>query len=294
MTETELIKFYVAVQRLRLTGPGNAWERFRDVYMTHSMHSHGGAYFLPWHRLFLRRMEQELQESDCGIVLPYFDFTTDAGNFKEAILWQPNFFGGNGDQSTSCVPDHPFGTSGSWRPCVMRNFDPLVSLPTLVELSIALSHDDYIEMSSSLEAYVSYVHRYIGGDMATTGGPYDPVFYAIHSYIDMLYWQWQQRGNNKNKFPAAFGNIPMVPFNVPPRSVLDLQNDLCVTYYLPSKGHPCNITTGEETTGAVITGPSDGSRGDIPAINVNFNLQGYVNGVDRRGYDESGYWKNGE
>ena len=93
-----------------------------------------------------------------------------------------------------------------------------------------------MEMSKSLETYVAYLHNFIGGDMMTSSSPYDPVFYAIHAQIDMFYWSWQQRGQNKYKFPAAYGNIPMIPFNIPPWAVFDSEENVCVTYAPPSTG----------------------------------------------------------
>ncbi|XP_060588471.1 uncharacterized protein LOC132743894 [Ruditapes philippinarum] len=272
MTEQELAQFHAAIQELRLVGPDNPWEEFRDIYMRHTMHSNGGPYFLPWHRIFLRKLEQRLQQIDCSITLPYFDFTTDIGNFEESIIWQPNFFGGNGVDG--CVADHPFGPTGSWRPCIMRKFNSDVNLPTLIELSIALASDDYNEMSMCLESYVSYIHTYIGGDMATRAASYDPVFYSIHAYIDMLYWWWQNKDGNKFKYPATFANIPMVPLKYPPSS-------------------PCNVTLDGRDNGR------NPPRGDVTpegsgTFTGGFNSLGYnAGGYDRRGFDKMGFKKNG-
>ena len=290
MTRAELAQFQAAIQQLRLVGPGNPWEELRDIYMRHTMHSNGGPYFLPWHRMFLRQLEQKLQQIDCSITLPYYDFTTDVGNFSEAIIWQPAFFGGDGING-GCVQDHQFGLPGSWRPCITRNFNADVHLPTLIELAVALASDDYTEMSMCLESYVSYVHTYIGGDMATRSAPYDPIFYSIHAYIDMLYWQWQQKGNNKFVYPAAFGNIPMVPFNIPPSAILDLEQDLCVSYAPAARAHPCK----SETTNGRDRNPN---RGDItpegPDSADGFNALGYnPEGFDRRGFDKDGYKNTG-
>ena len=105
-----------------------------------------------------------------------------------------------------------------------------------LELQLALASDSFEEMSLCLETYAAYVHNFIGGDMMTSSSPYDPVFYAVHAYVDMLYWTWQQREPNKLKFPAGLGNVPMIPFNIPPAAVLDSEADVCVTYALPSQG----------------------------------------------------------
>ena len=132
MSQIEIAKFQAAVAELR-RDKDRTWEQFRDLYMYHVMHATGGLFFLPWQRAFLRQVEQRLQEIDCEIVLPYFDFTTDVGFFEEAILWQPNYFGGNGDGR--CVQDHRFGSAATWRPCLVRNFNTSIRLPTQVIIS---------------------------------------------------------------------------------------------------------------------------------------------------------------
>ena len=178
VTREEIVRFQQAVAQLQLNNEHRVWEQFRDLYMTHRMHASGAPYFLPWHRYFLRQLEQKLQEIDCTVVLPYFDFTTDVGNFSQAVLWQANFFGGNGNESDGgCVPDHPFGDPKAWEPCISRQFNTSVTLPTQVEIAMALASEDFMEMSMCLETVVAYVHAFVGGDMMTAGGPFDPVFY---------------------------------------------------------------------------------------------------------------------
>ncbi|KAL4233911.1 hypothetical protein ACF0H5_008583 [Mactra antiquata] len=292
MTSQELAQFQAAIQELRLVGPGNPWEELRDIYMRHTMHSNGGPYFLPWHRIFLRKLEQMLQEIDCSITLPYYDFTTDIGNFDNAVIWQPNYFGGDG--VNGCVEDHPFGPRGAWRPCISRQFNQDVKLPTLIELSLAIASDDYIEMSRCLESYVSYIHTYIGGDMATRAASYDPIFYSIHAYVDMLYWWWQKKGNNMFTYPPEFGNIPMVPFNIPPSAVLDLENDLCVKYMWPSEGSPCNRSYDGDSSRNRNKERGDVNPGGDDIFTGGFNSLGYdSSGFDRHGYNKDGYHKNG-
>ncbi|XP_050390067.2 uncharacterized protein LOC126809496 [Patella vulgata] len=312
MTREELVRFQNAVIQLRGFGDVSIWEEYRDLYMKHGMHSNGGQFYLPWHRLFLRRLEQKLREIDCNVVLPYVDFSTDVGDFSNAVIWQTDYFGGDGNSQSGCVTDHPFGGSKPWRPCIMRNFNVSVKLPTAVEIALAIASEDYTEMSLCLETYAAYVHNYIGGDMATSSSPYDPVFYAIHAYIDMLYWSWQKRHDNKFKYPVVFGNIPMIPFNIPPSDALDSEA-LCVTYALPSKGGMCNVTV------PTLPGSPGVQRGDqspevVDTINrynqfgyniedndlLRFNRYGFRpdgfnrDGYDREGYDSYGYNRYGK
>ena len=277
MTRAEVQRFQSVVGRLRKMEEGSIWERYRDMYNDHAMHAHQTIFFLPWHRLFLRRLEQKLQSIDCNVVLPYFDFTTDAGTFGEAILWQANMFGGDGHGG--CVAHNPFQEGSSWKPCIVRNFNSSVRIPSIVEMAIALSQDDYMNMSSTLQSLLAYVHVFIGGDMATTHAAYDPVFYAIHAYADMLFWQWQRKGNTQHRFPADYLAVPMLPFFTPPIEVLDLEGQLCVTYLLPSRGHPCNRTEQTEYQ---------------PEEILEFSEDGYDQfGYNRDGYDQLGYNRDG-
>eukprot|EP00058_Branchiostoma_floridae_P014451 XP_002599939.1 hypothetical protein BRAFLDRAFT_74063 [Branchiostoma floridae] len=304
MTSEEMKRFHEAVQELKDSGPRNAWDEFRDLYMHHISEAKGGASFLPWNRLFLRRVEQKLQELDCGVVLPYFDFTTDVGNFAEAIIWQANYFGGNG--KGACVPDNPFEGSQSWRPCLVRDFNLTVQLPTMVDMLLAISSNDYETMRSCLETYAAYVNLFVGGDMKSVASPYDPVYFAIYSYIDFLYWRWQNKpGNRPDNYPEFLKEVPMYPFHVRPEDVLNIESQLCYTYRLPSIGTPCN-----NTDAATIFG-QDGFNElgfnrqgfDRNGFDVyGFNLQGYdrrgrpdsrnfysADGYDQLGYDRSGY-----
>lgn len=313
MTKEEIVRFQHAVAQLRLKSPDRIWEQFCELYMIHRMHASGTPFFLPWHRYFLRQLEQKLQEIDCGIVLPYFDFTTDVRNFSQAILWQVNYFGSNGNKNDAdCVLEHPFGDSKAWEPCLTRQFNTSVQLPTQIEIALALASDDFMEMSMCLETCVAYLHAYVGGDMMTANGPYDPVFYAVHAHIDMLYWYWQKRNANKFQFPAAYGSIPLIPFNIAPKLILDSEAALCVTYALPSQGNSCNLTFHTFTAfpADLHTSFSKVQQGnismvsqhsntsvtkDVKILNTKIDLFG-LNGTvfDASGFDSSGYNQKGK
>ena len=63
MTREELDRFHAAVRQLRLSGPNNAWEQARDLYMGYIMEAHNPNSYLTWHRTFLRELERQLQVS---------------------------------------------------------------------------------------------------------------------------------------------------------------------------------------------------------------------------------------
>lgn len=46
------------------------------------------AFFLPWHRYFLRLVEHELQSLSCKLALPYFEWSVDSGSMKFSAAWE--------------------------------------------------------------------------------------------------------------------------------------------------------------------------------------------------------------
>jgi tyrosinase len=59
--------------------------------------AHMGPVFLPWHREFLIRFEEELRRVDAGVALPYWDWTEDAAHPTAAPVFGADLFGGDGD-----------------------------------------------------------------------------------------------------------------------------------------------------------------------------------------------------
>ncbi|WP_347177239.1 tyrosinase family protein [Parafrankia sp. EAN1pec] len=69
--------------------------------------AHGGPVFLPWHRMYLLRMEQQLQRhsGDPDTTLPYWDWVTDGGDLPTTVqrtqrLWSDTLLG----RSPTCGP----------------------------------------------------------------------------------------------------------------------------------------------------------------------------------------------
>jgi len=70
--------------------------------------AHGGPVFLPWHRMFLLRMEEQLQRhsADADAGLPYWDWTTAGGDLPPADqlttpLWTDTLLGSPGGTVTT-------------------------------------------------------------------------------------------------------------------------------------------------------------------------------------------------
>lgn len=80
---------------------------------TGPMSAHQGPAFLPWHREFIRRFEQDLQSIDQRVTLPYWDWTVD--NKIDSTIWDNDFMGGSGNSDDNKVMTGPFAyDTGKW------------------------------------------------------------------------------------------------------------------------------------------------------------------------------------
>ncbi|KAG8188974.1 hypothetical protein JTE90_010063 [Oedothorax gibbosus] len=232
LSYTERIQYQEAISYLQIGGDNSVWTSLRNLYVTHIMHANSPQYFLFWNRNFLRTMERHLQELNCSMTIPYFDFTLDAGSLASSVIWRSDFFGsltGNG----SYCQKHNISKSGvAWTPCIKRSVRSNNNVPTMVDVALALSKSDFYDFTSMLHGIANHIHGFIGGDMATTSSPHDPIFYSLHAYIDLLFWQWERRYSHTNldKYKNEILNANLVPFNVKQKFLVNSEKNLCVSY----------------------------------------------------------------
>jgi tyrosinase len=130
-----------------------AWHR--DAFGCAIMSAHMGPAFLPWHRVFLRLFELELQKVEPTATVPYWDWTVDNGT--EGGIWTDDFMGGDGDPNAEWkLTSGPFNTD-AWEikifdygdqlrtPSIVRSFGQGFSatLPTPEEVEQVLSVSTY-------------------------------------------------------------------------------------------------------------------------------------------------------
>jgi len=129
LTSTELNDFITAVQALKANG---TWDEFVKVHSRAMNHStlfpgesgtsrnaaHRGPAFLPWHRVFINKLEEALKAEVPGVTLPYWPWEEDAelADTTTATLWTDTYIGGTG----SPVPDGPFA---GWKTVEVTGFD---------------------------------------------------------------------------------------------------------------------------------------------------------------------------
>jgi hypothetical protein len=172
LSQAEKDRFVAALYFVKANGKV---DEFADLHDVHFSHGHRNSGFLPWHREFIRLFELELQAYDPRVRLPYWFSPTD--NDPNGPLWANSFLG-QFDAAWNLGRD--LGASGS--------------LPGTGAVDTALNEGTYLGFRPDLESNVhDPPHNWVGGQMATSRSPRDPVFYLHHTYIDMCFAQWQMR-----------------------------------------------------------------------------------------------------
>ena len=143
----------------------------RDIFACSLHFAHHRPLFLPWHRMFTRLFEQQLQAIEPTVAIPYWDWTVN--NTPDAYLWQDDLLGGNGDPGANyAVVTGPFAM-GKWtftvldygadqrRSSIVRNFGSATLAPTLptaadVEAAMSIATYDVAPWNSTAAAGTSF------------------------------------------------------------------------------------------------------------------------------------------
>ncbi|QDZ20169.1 tyrosinase [Chloropicon primus] len=231
------------------------WREFADLHTDPDVwrvaHSDGAglqAAFLPWHRVYLRRMERELQKIDPGVTIPYWNWALDSEDPLGSPVLSDDFFGSTGDPENSyCVVDGSFGDASN-ETCVQRGIardsGGFLTLADLKE--VLMRNEDYGRFVNTLENGLGlhgHLHMFLGGNMANVNSPKDPLFYVHHSFVDMLWWRWQKMHNRMGS-PAYKGNAsaPLYPFKESASDVFSAE-EMGYTYSNPLERDPKDNAT---------------------------------------------------
>ena len=186
--------------------------------------AHSGPAFLPWHRYFLITLEGLLRRAlnDNEFRIPYWDWTTDAELSDPATspIWSNTNLGQFALSDWRVRLEMSLRT-GDLRPAnrsLQRELGNAGRLPTRTGVRMIIrdqaAYDTSPFSSSSpggirnlVEGWVgnerihNSVHVWIGGDMARSSSPNDPVFFLHHCNVDRIWAAWQERHPDSTYLP---------------------------------------------------------------------------------------------
>ena len=170
LTPAEKDRFAQALYHVKSTGVVDAYAAEHEMHFNHGIHT--SSHFLPWHRDFVRRFEDELRTYHPAVTIPYWDSTTDTST--SSPLWDNSFLG-------------QFDSAWSLGRALGSDV-----LPTPQQVQTALAHTTYDAFWPDLETNIhNPPHRWVAGEMAGKASPHDPTFFLHHCWIDLLWAQWQ-------------------------------------------------------------------------------------------------------
>jgi tyrosinase len=231
---------------LDIEGAENRWDELMYGHIVQSNIIHDVGAFLPWHRLYMRAHEVLLQ-TECGYTgaQPYWDELTDVSTGtlnQSSVLNITTGFGSGATDADGCVITGPFvnltmhinQTSSSANYCLSRDLNE-----DGFQRANATHLDECMETDTYEEAWNCFIsnphtagHSAISGTMLdVVASPGDPLFFMHHTYLDRVWWQWQQKNLTARLTDMSGRNIPTTSyldqnsFDYPSASVTDYFND---------------------------------------------------------------------
>lgn len=202
--------------------------------------AHDGPIFLPWHRMYMLRLEEKCQEvlgkDDFGI--PYWDWAAD-GELPvheqwQTDLWSENYIGeARGEVRSGKISEMQVRLANDTEQNILRSMEPrpiirgsgieINTLPTKAQVNDALNQTEYdrspwntdsISHRNILEGWYqgpqlhNRVHVWIGGDMSLGTSPNDPAFFLNHCNVDRIWELWMGRHGRIYTPPVSGDNGP--------------------------------------------------------------------------------------
>ncbi|MCG8422339.1 MAG: tyrosinase family protein [Proteobacteria bacterium] len=177
--------------------------------------------FLPWMRAYLVKFERALRRVNAGVVLPYWDWTSDearangipmifAGETYEDVdegVWLNPLFRGPIEFKNGYTQRAPKS------PAALRRLSDSVHY--------AMRATNFASFSSRLETSSDGLHCWIGGAMADSAcAAYDPIFWAHYANIDRLWAQWQRESPDA-EIPESVKRTVLVPLEITGAEAID-------------------------------------------------------------------------
>lgn len=137
--------------------------------------------FLAWHRRQMFEMEQAVQDINPKISLAWWNTSTDQSTTSP--LWDQELLG---------------SFNANWG--LNRNLGGNGPLPTPLDVTNLYAMTNFFEFSNELERRPVHrgAHVWTGGAMPTPLSPRDPVFYFHHTFVDWVWYNWEETHQNSS------------------------------------------------------------------------------------------------
>ncbi len=198
--------------------------------MSHTMHNMGPSdptsplgqqRFLPWHRVFLSQLEQQLQGFYPDVTIPYWDWSKpDEQGIPD---WLEQF-------SLTVNVMVPMAQDGVIMPLTIAVSRAPLSREELArrvsKLDAVMKLETYTDFATGLENIHNGVHDWVGGAMELLEtAAADPLFWMHHANVDRIWWQWQQSAQGKGQNPQLAGaDAIMDPWRYDEAQTRDIAN----------------------------------------------------------------------
>jgi len=212
LSATEQARFLDAISTLNQ--PRNGVAIFGSVVSIHSDMSHdmhnmdatGQQRFLPWHRVYLYQLEQQIQRIHPDVAIPYWDWTEPAEQAIPGWLQQVT-------PTVNIPPPGPGNVVVTRSPGTAGQLARVVqgAPPCQASLGAVMQVADYTDFATGLECIHDGVHEWVGGTMSILDtAPADPLFWMHHANIDRLWWSWQTSPEGTGQNPNLSGSAAIM------------------------------------------------------------------------------------
>lgn len=187
MTTDEQNRFLNAFTQINAM---NALGPLVDIHSNSIHQMHGHPRFLPWHRIYLLRMEELLMMVDPTVCIPYWKSSEEQA-FPAWLL---------GFTPTVNLLSGPH--------TVTRNIGAFALLPNTADVATAMANGTFNTFAPALEGIHNSGHVWVGGSMGSVlSAPCDPVFWMHHCEIDRIWAEWQVANPGQNPTLAGASAI---------------------------------------------------------------------------------------
>ena len=178
--QTRFLNAFTQINSMNALGP------LVDIHSNAAHQMHSNPRFLPWHRIYLLRMEELLMTVDPTVCIPYWKSSEE----QAFPAWLVGFT--------------PTVDLMSGLHTVTRNIGAFALLPNAAAVAAAMANGTFNTFAAAVEGVHNSGHVWVGGSMQSIlTAPADPVFWMHHAEIDRLWAEWQAANPGQN--PALAG-----------------------------------------------------------------------------------------